>query len=122
MRRVLARHHVIELEGCDARRSDDPARIGAALRRLCAEAALHVVRRVKHEFTPHGLTVLFVLRESHLAYSSWPERRYAVLDLFLCAATPGLAKAIARFARALGAGRVRARHFPCGPESASRAR
>lgn len=117
MRRVLARHHVIEFEDCDARRSDDPARIGAALRRLCGEAALHVVRSAKHEFTPHGLTVLFVLRESHLAYSSWPERRYAVLDLFLCAATPGLAKATARLARSLGAKRIRARHFSCGPVS-----
>lgn len=115
MRRVLARHHVIELEGCQSLRSDDPRIVGAALRRLCADAALNVVRRVKHEFTPHGLTVLYVLRESHLAYSSWPEREYAILDLLLCAAPPKLFSAIARFTRALGAKRSRVRKFPVGP-------
>lgn len=115
MRRVLARHHVVELEGLSGLRSDSPALVGKALRRLCDDAALHVVRRVRYEFTPHGLTVLFVLRESHLAYSSWPERRYAILDLFLCAAPAGLSAAISRFARELGAKRVHVRSFPVGP-------
>ncbi len=117
MRKILAKHHVVELEGVSPRLSDDPGVVGRALRRLCADAVLHVVNRVRHEFTPHGLTVLFVLRESHLAYSSWPERRYAILDLFLCSAPTGLAQALSGFARAVGAKRVRVRRFPVGPVS-----
>lgn len=114
----MARHHVIELEGVDGKLSDRPAFVRRALGRLCREAGLHVVRRVQHEFTPHGLTILYVLRESHLAYSSWPERSYAVLDLFLCGATRSLPGAVARFARGMGARRVRRRDFPVGPTRA----
>ena len=114
-RRVLARHHVIELEGCEARRSDYPVFVGRLVKRLCAEAKLNVVRRVRHQFAPHGLTILFVLRESHLAYSSLPERSYAVLDLFRCGEGDGLSAAVARFALGLGARRARRRNFPVGP-------
>lgn len=112
---MLACHYVIELEGCDPGRSDSPKVVRPALSRFCAEARLNVVRRVQHEFTPHGLTILFVLKESHLAYSSWPERRYAVLDLFLCGATDGLLEAVGRFADEIGARRIRRRRFSVGP-------
>ena len=112
---IVARHHVIEFDGCPPERVDDPVRIRRALARLCRDAGLNVVKRVEHRFTPHGLTVLYVLRESHLAYSSWPEKRYAVLDLFLCGPMRGVAPAIAAFARALGAKRARRRVLAVGP-------
>ena len=115
MRKVLARHHVVELEGIVSRRAASVATDGGALRRLCDDAALHVVNRVRHEFTPHGLTIVFVLRESRWAYGSWPERGAPILDLFRGSVTPTLGKAIARFARAMGARKVRVRNFPVGP-------
>lgn len=120
-RRVLASHFVIDLERCDRKRMDSPSVVREALARLCRDARLNVVRRVQHEFTPHGLTILFVLKESHLAYSSWPERGYAVLDLFLCGETAGLMDAVARFAEDVGARVFRRRQFPVGPRI-SRAR
>ena len=116
---IVARHHVIEFDGCSPERADDPALVRRALARLCRDAGLNVVRRVQHRFTPHGLTVLYILRESHLAYSSWPEKEYAVLDLFLCGPMRNIGPAAAAFARALRARRARKRAWGVGPKSAA---
>lgn len=107
--RILARHHAFEFYGCDARRLDAVLGVRRALDRLCRAAGLHVVRRSHHRFRPQGLTTLYILRESHLAYSSWPEHGYAFLDLDLCGPARRLGAAVRAFARFLGARRLRRR-------------
>jgi S-adenosylmethionine decarboxylase len=111
---LLARHHVVEFLGCDPARVDSVSGVGRALRSLCRAAPLHLVRLALHRFSPHGITYLCVLRESHLAYSSWPERSYCILSLQLCAGAPRLQAALAGFGRSLGARSVRQRSWPCG--------
>lgn len=49
--------------------------------RLLTAVGGHVCRTVHHEFTPHGVTVVAILAQSHLVVSSWPEHRYAHVDL-----------------------------------------
>lgn len=47
-----------------------------------------------HEFSPHGLSGVVVIAESHLAVHTWPEHKVACIDLFTCSADmdarPGL--------------------------------
>ena len=51
-----------------------------AARRACAT----VVNTVFHEFSPHGVSGVVVIAESHLAIHTWPEHRYAAVDIFTC--------------------------------------
>jgi S-adenosylmethionine decarboxylase len=38
-----------------------------------------------HPFEPNGgISGVAVLAESHISIHSWPERRYAALDVFMC--------------------------------------
>ena len=45
---------------------------------------LHVVNSFVHQFTPHGVTLVEVLSESHIAYHTWPELNYMIFDMMTC--------------------------------------
>ncbi len=44
----------------------------------------HIVDSLTHKYVSHGLTVVLLLAESHVMVSTWPEYRYAYVDIFLC--------------------------------------
>lgn len=120
--KALARHHLVEYWGLDPRRADSSAAVLAALRALFKQAPLSPVKLTRHHFSPRGLSVLCVLKESHLAFSSWPEHGYATLSLELCGKAPRLEPALAAFGRALGARGRRRRALTCAlPPTAGRA-
>ena len=37
-----------------------------------------------HQFYPGGVTGTVLLAESHLAIHTWPEERFATVDVFVC--------------------------------------
>jgi len=37
-----------------------------------------------HKFSPHGITGVILLAESHIAIHSWPEFNYLAVDIFTC--------------------------------------
>jgi len=37
-----------------------------------------------HKFSPHGITGVILLAESHIALHSWPEINYVAIDIFTC--------------------------------------
>ena len=58
------------------------------LRALCLElterAGLSAVGERFHQFAPRGVTGTVLLAESHLAIHTWPEERFANVDVFVC--------------------------------------
>lgn len=40
-----------------------------------------------HQFTPHGVSGVVLIAESHLSIHTWPERGYAAVDIFTCGTT-----------------------------------
>ena len=47
-------------------------------------AGATVVKTVFHHFSPHGISGVVVIAESHLAVHTWPEHGYASIDIFTC--------------------------------------
>ncbi|HUF91458.1 MAG TPA: adenosylmethionine decarboxylase, partial [Candidatus Limnocylindria bacterium] len=43
-----------------------------------------IVDVVFHEFNPFGVSGVVVIAESHLSIHTWPEYRYAAVDIFSC--------------------------------------
>lgn len=37
-----------------------------------------------HKFKPKGITGVVLLKESHIAIHSWPEKNYLAIDIFTC--------------------------------------
>ena len=60
----------------------------SALRALCLastqQAGLSIVGDRFHQFAPGGVTGTVLLAESHLAIHTWPEERFATVDVFVC--------------------------------------
>jgi S-adenosylmethionine decarboxylase proenzyme len=80
----FASHTLIELRECRAELLSDPA----ALKELLVEAVIRgggtIVTDVFHTFNPHGVSGVIVIAESHVAIHTWPEHRYAAVDIFSC--------------------------------------
>src|SRR5688572_23417550 len=62
-----ARHLLVELHGCDRALLNDAEGLRSILRRAAAEAGATVVAEVLHPYSPHGVTGVFVIEESHFS-------------------------------------------------------
>jgi len=51
---------------------------------FCRALNLNILNNLSHSFEPYGITILFVLSESHCAIHYWPERYYLHIDLVTC--------------------------------------
>ena len=68
----------------DADHLDDEHVVETALRRAARDCGATLLDLFVHRFRPQGLTAVAVLGESHISIHSWPELRYAALDIFTC--------------------------------------
>lgn len=50
----------------------------------CENVGLTVMQRTVHTFSPHGISGVFILSESHFSVHTWPEYKYIAIDLFSC--------------------------------------
>ena len=80
----LGRHILVEMYDCDPAVLDDQDTIRTEMIRAAALAGATIVGDVFHKFTPQGVSGAIVIAESHLSIHTWPEYRYAALDLFTC--------------------------------------
>jgi S-adenosylmethionine decarboxylase len=81
--RCAGAHLIVDL--FDAERLDDLDHIETTLRRCVDEAGATLLHIHLHHFEPNGgVSGVAVLAESHISIHSWPERRYAALDVFMC--------------------------------------
>ena len=81
---VLGVHHIAELCECNADLLNDSAFISTSLRQAVEHANATLLEEVKYEFTPQGITAVCLLSESHISIHTWPEKRYAAVDIFTC--------------------------------------
>ena len=80
----LGRHLLAEFHDCASPALNDPARIEALMNEAARRSGATVVQSVFHAFSPHGVSGVVVVEESHLAVHTWPEYRYAAVDYFSC--------------------------------------
>lgn len=80
----LGQQLLADFHGCAVSVNDEEF-----VRELALEAAalaeVTVLHEYTHRFSPHGLSTVLVLAESHLALHTWPEHDFLSLDLFTCA-------------------------------------
>ncbi len=85
---VLGKHLIVELWTRDPQVLDDPVYLRDSLLAAADRGNLAVIDISMHEFSPHGVTGIVLLAESHLSIHTWPEHRYAAIDLFTCGGDP----------------------------------
>ncbi len=81
---ALGRHLLLELFDCDTDVINNLEAVKGALVEAAKRAQATIVDVVFHEFNPFGISGVVVIAESHLSIHTWPEYRYAAVDIFSC--------------------------------------
>ena len=81
---ALGRHLLLELFDCDAEAINSLGIVKTSMVEAARRAQATIVDVVFHEFNPFGISGVVVIAESHLAIHTWPEYRYAAVDVFSC--------------------------------------
>src|SRR5262245_6737713 len=81
---ALGRHLLLELFDCDSDAITNLEAVKGALVEAAKRAQATIVDVVFHEFNPFGISGVVVIAESHLSIHTWPEYRYAAVDIFSC--------------------------------------
>ena len=81
---ALGTHILVDMKDCNRRLLDDLPFIQEALLTAAREAGATIVGQTFHKFSPHGVTGVVAIAESHLCIHTWPEYGYAAVDIFTC--------------------------------------
>ena len=102
----LGRHLLLELYDCSSEVLNSLESVKSALVEAAKRAEATIVDVVFHEFNPFGVSGVVVIAESHLAIHTWPEYRYAAVDIFSCGTTLKPAEAASYLVEQFGASRA----------------
>jgi S-adenosylmethionine decarboxylase len=82
--KVLGRHFLVEYHGCDPKVLNHKERIKEVMIEAANICGATVLDSSFHNFSPHGVSGMVVIAESHIAIHTWPEFGYAAVDIFTC--------------------------------------
>jgi len=100
---ALGHQLAIELYGCDSRLLNDVEVISREMLAAAVACGATVVGHSFHRFLPQGVSGVVIIAESHLAVHTWPEHRYAAVDLFTCGSALHAERAVDYLRQALHA-------------------
>jgi len=84
--KALGRHLVADFFECSGD-LNSPDMIMKALEKACTVSGATIISKTGHHFSPYGVTAVVIIAESHLAIHTWPEFKYAAVDVFTCGTT-----------------------------------
>lgn len=82
--KTLGLQTMLELYGCNAALLDDTEYIRKSMLEAAEKANATIVQQFFHQFSPFGVSGTVVIAESHINIHTWPEHRFAAIDLFTC--------------------------------------
>ncbi len=99
---ALGKHLLLELKDCDREVLDDVSFLRDALLAAANECGATIMGESFSQFTPHGVSGVVIIAESHLCIHTWPEYGYAAADIFTCGDSVRPEKAVEILLRKLG--------------------
>ena len=82
---ISGKHMIIDLKEIkDDILIHDLDKIKTLLDTICNKYDFSILNKSEHIFEPQGLTILYLLSESHLSVHTFPERKYIAIDLYTC--------------------------------------
>lgn len=81
---ALGRHLLLELKICNKEVLDDLNFLKECLNEAAIQSGATVVGESFYHFSPYGVSGVVNIAESHIAIHTWPEHRYAAVDVFTC--------------------------------------
>ncbi|GBE16914.1 S-adenosylmethionine decarboxylase proenzyme precursor [bacterium BMS3Abin15] len=82
--RALGRQLLVDLKDCKAKNLDNMEEIQNIMTTAAKLAGATIKEAIFHKFSPHGVSGMVIIAESHLSVHTWPEYDYAAVDIFTC--------------------------------------
>ncbi len=112
MTKALGKHLIAELWVREPQVLNDPDLVRDTLLAASERGGFTVLNLSSHTFSPHGVTAVVLLSESHMSIHTWPEHGYAAVDIFTCGGSPR--KALEEIERRLDVDRMEVREMDRG--------
>lgn len=77
------RHLITDFVGCRVDLNDREI-LARDIELAIKEIGAKILNKVEHKFEPHGVTILYLLSESHASIHTYPEFNSCFLDIFTC--------------------------------------
>lgn len=91
--KALGNHILVEFYNCDKDILNNVKFIEDSMVEASILSGATVVGSHFHTFSPHGVSGVVIIAESHLSIHTWPEYGYAAVDIFTCGETIDAGKA-----------------------------
>ena len=78
------KHLILEIYGCNYEKLNDEPYLRYQLNSAAKQANALVLNIISNKFEPYGVTAIALLAESHVSIHTWPESKYAAIDIFTC--------------------------------------
>jgi spermidine synthase len=108
----VGKHAICELWG--AQHLNSVERAEQALREASRAANVTLIDVFVHQFSPHGVSGIAMIAESHFSIHTWPEHGYVAADLFSCGDGVDLDAAIAVLRASFSAEHVECKYLTRG--------
>lgn len=115
----VGEHHFVELNDCNRDVINSEARLRAGMLAAVAASGATIIKDVFHSFSPHGVTGVIVIAESHVSVHTWPEYGYAAVDIFTCGEKMNVSVLIEALRQLTGATKTVQNKFDRGPYQTS---
>jgi len=109
----LGQHLIVDFYNCKSIPSTAES-LEQVMLATAREIKSTVVTSSFHEFSPHGLSGVVVIAESHLAAHTWPEHGTVCVDLFTCSSEMESTAGLAFLFESLGAQKMTLASCPRG--------
>jgi S-adenosylmethionine decarboxylase proenzyme len=76
----FAKHVILEL--WEASNTNSASTVKKALREACECGNLRLDKVLIHQFSPHGVSGVAIIAESHIAIHTWPEYAFVAVDIY----------------------------------------
>lgn len=80
----LGKHLIVEFHDCNPDVLNDSDRCEEYLLEAVRISGATVIQPFFHQFSPHGVSGIVVIAESHFSIHTWPEYGYCAIDIFTC--------------------------------------
>ncbi len=81
---ILGVHYLLELKDCDPQRLDDVQSVKRIFLEAARRSGATIIDMTFRKFSPQGISGVVIIAESHFSIHTWPEYRYAAVDIFTC--------------------------------------
>lgn len=99
-------HYLVDLHGCNEEVVGDAEHAEEALMTAARRCGATIIKEHFYRFSPHGVSGVILIAESHLSIHTWPEDGFVAVDIFTCGEAMQPEIAIRVLEEAFGAGRV----------------